>query len=105
MNSTNRLHDRLLEESLNSYRHHGIQAVPYWETKTEGAFPDLLIPKLRRAEEIETEETLPNFDYTKLSRYISDGLEVWVLVPLSSMHIAHSQLRGYADRIQPWWFE
>lgn len=105
--SARRLYERLLKESLKSYLHYGFKAIPYWDfiTDEENGFPDLLIPKLGRVEEIVTEETFEKCNFLKFSNFLNKGLDVWVLVPLSSMYIAHSCLRGYASRIQPWWFK
>jgi hypothetical protein len=99
-------HDLILRAVLRSYALQGEQAVPYWEVKWENetqAPPDLLLPTLRRVEEIETEETLSSVDSAKLTRFRDAGIEVWVLVPLSSMADAHRRLRGLATRIQSYW--
>jgi len=101
-------HRKVVVQALHSYRSGGDLAIPFWEAriqKNQPAVPDLFLPGLRRVEEVETEETLENYDLSRLRNYTSHGLEVWVLVPLSRMAQAHDIFRGVATRIQAWWIE
>jgi hypothetical protein len=98
------LHDLVVFASHQSYLLNGENAHLFSMCSRDGmTFPDLLIPALRRIEEIETEETFSSIDDARLRSFIEAGLEVWVVVPLSCMDRAHSRLRGLATRIQAWW--
>lgn len=63
------------------------------------------MPGLRRAEQVETEESFESIEPKTFLELRSAGLDVWVLVPLSRIAAAHETLRGVVDRIQPWWLE
>jgi hypothetical protein len=98
------LHDRVVRASLSSYTAVGQRGMPFWERgEDRGTFPDLLLPGLRRVEEIETEQTLDNLDERRIAQLRRLGLELWILVPLSRIADAHERLRGLVDRLQPWW--
>lgn len=101
------IHDLVVKASLGSYRAVGQAAVPSWGTsQTNGApAPDLLLPGLRRIEEVETEDSFDVFDQARLEQLRRPGMELWVVVPLSRIGEAHHRLSGLADRIQPWWME
>jgi hypothetical protein len=67
--------------------------------------PDILLPSLRRAEHVVTEESLEAFDGGRWSSLRDAGYDLWALVPLAAVARAHECLRGVVDRIQPWWIE
>lgn len=99
------LHDQIVRASVASYAHQGTRAMASWELNGEatGDDPDIIIPDLRRVEEIATR--LADVDVDRLERLRKLGFEVWVLVPLAEMGSAHSHLRGLVDRIQAWWVD
>lgn len=97
------LHDWVLVASARSYESAG-QPVKCFVDAQSTAF-DLLLPDMRRIEEIETEESLDHFRSSTVEPYREDGFDVWVLVPLHTMGKAHDRLRGVADFVQPWWVE
>lgn len=102
------LHDHVLRLSLASYRTSGERAIARWDTgyATESTqIPDIVLPLLRRVEEIETEESFTRADPSRYAAFRDRGLEVWVLVPLDCLSEAHSRFRGAVDRIQGWWVE
>ena len=98
------VHDYVVKAAMRSYEIGGNEAVPYWEGSTNGEDkPDLLIPSLRRVEEVETEDTIQQVSSERLIGYQTKGLEVWILVPITKLGEAHQRLRGAASRVQPWW--
>ncbi len=99
------LHDRILETSARSYRLSGYTVwTKHSGPSAAGADPfDLVVPDLRRIEEIETSDSLPKADVDRLQKCRNAGMEVWVLVPLAEVGRAHGMFRGAADKIVPWW--
>lgn len=99
------LHDHIVRASVASYEHQGTRALPSWVLNGEatGDDPDIVLPDVRRVEEIANH--VSELDLDRLERLRRLGFEVWVLVPLKEMGSAHSRLRGLADRIQAWWVE
>lgn len=104
------LHDAVVEAAARTYTLNGEQ--PVRGSALNGAWsalhhdttpPDLYLPRLRRIEEIETEESLAMIDCPRLRGISEFGLEVWVLVPLNVAGLAQTILSGSADRLQPWW--
>jgi hypothetical protein len=100
------LHDQVIDASARTYELSGQviwkrEATAKWAL---GAEPfDLVVPSLRRVEEIETAETLDQLDLDRLAQCRQAGLEVWVLVPLNHVGAVHARLLGVVDRVQPWW--
>src|SRR5439155_18548549 len=76
------LHDHILETSARSYRLSGYTVwTKHAGPSAVGARPfDLVIPDLRRVEEVETTESLNGVDVERLRKCRMAGLEVWVLV-------------------------
>lgn len=102
----NGLHDLVVQAALRSYEIDGKEAVPYWRGSSNGhAVPDLVIPSLRRVEEIETEESLSESIEQRLDALVATGMEVWVLVPILKLGESRDRLRGRAHHVQSWWME
>jgi hypothetical protein len=101
------VHDLVVRASLASYEAVGQRGVPFWEHADEGngQHPDIVLPRLRRVEEVETEESFDSLDWATAASLRRADMELWVVVPQSRMAVAHEKLRGLADRIQPWFFE
>lgn len=100
------LHDWVLVASAHSYESVGQPVKCFVDAgSTQPAAFDLLLPEMRRIEEIETEDSLEHFRASTVEPYREDGFDVWVLVPLHTMGKAHTHLRGVADFVQPWWIE
>ncbi len=101
------VHKAVLSASLWSYLAGGEEVTVAEDCSGEdlSSWPDLLLPRLRRAEKIETEETLDTFDLDRSRRFREAGLDVWALVPLAAVGRAHEYLTDAVDRIQPWWIE
>lgn len=101
---TSTMHDLIVHAVAGSYQIEGHEAVPYWNGSSNGhKKPDLVIPALRRVEEIETDETLPSLEQSKIDHFVDQGMEVWLIVPLSKLGYAHDRFRGQASRVQAWW--
>lgn len=100
--SGTRFHDQIVAAVVGTYQHKGLTATPSWKLNGQrtGDDPDLILPELRRVEEVVT--NLEEIRDERLERLRALGFEVWVLVPLTQMGLAHSRLRGLADRIQGW---
>ena len=99
-------HDIVLRAAARSYELDGLEALAVPDqggSRNGSSLPDLLIPALRRVEEIETDETIPDLNATWYKSLRDRGLEVWVVVPLASIGEIQTRLTGFADRIQPWW--
>jgi hypothetical protein len=71
-------------------------------TMDAGRCCTIVLPNLRRVEEVVTDLALTDDEKRRLENLRKD-FEVWVLVPLSEIGAAHTVLRGVADRVQPWW--
>lgn len=100
------LHDLVVRASLGSYAAVGQRGMPFWERSEEaGMHPDLVLPGLRRVEEIETEQSFDHVDEGRIAQLRRLGMELWILVPLSKIAEAHERFRGVADRLQPWWVD
>lgn len=98
------LHDLVVKAVHESYATDGHAVVPNWTMSTNGhRKPDLLIPSLRRIEEVETDETFDELDPSEFEDFLREGLEVWLLVPLGKLGQAHTRFRGKAHRVQAWW--
>jgi hypothetical protein len=105
-NDTGQIHDQVVRAAVTSYEHIGDKAIPFWALNGQGLGvddPDVLIPELRRVEEVAT--ALSEISEIRLKRFRELGLEIWVLVPLTEIGAAHGRLRGLVDRIQAWWVE
>lgn len=101
-------HSDVLLAAARAYELEGLEAVvgtPEAAKANGSALPDLLIPALRRVEEIETDETFENMDPVWYRALRDRGLEVWVVVPLHLVGRAQTKLTDCADRLQPWWEE
>jgi hypothetical protein len=100
------IHDLAVEAAARMYRAEGYQALIRHQPRPRiyGRTPfDLFIPDLERVQEVETFETLPAADFSRLRRCREDGLQVWVLIPLDTVAAAHASLRGAADHVIPFW--
>jgi hypothetical protein len=102
------VHDLVLNASVRTYELSGHvtwtrQATAKWAVGTEPF--DLFVPEFRRIEEVETAETLQHVDLKRLAQCRQAGLEVLVLVPLNQVGVAQTKLRGFVDKIQPWWIK
>lgn len=100
------LHDLVIDASARTYTLSGQatwkrEATAKWAVGSEPF--DLVVPALRRVEEIETAETLDRLDVDRLAQCRQTGLEVWVLVPIAEIGAVHAKLHGIVDRVQPWW--
>jgi hypothetical protein len=100
------LHDLVIDASARTYTLSGQvtwkrEATAKWALGTEPF--DLVVPALRRVEEIETAETVDHLDLDRLAQCRQAGLEVWVLVPIAAIGAVHAKLHGIVDRVQPWW--
>jgi hypothetical protein len=100
------VHDLVVRASLSSYEAVGQRGVPFWESEEgSGRRPDIVVPGLRRIEEVETEESFDSLDSRTIASRRQPGMDLWVVIPLSRLAAAHERLRGVADRIQPWSLE
>ena len=102
------LHDRVLDASVWTYRVSGLETWTREQTHgwAIGTQPfDLIIPKLRRVEEVETADSLAAINLQRLAECQRSGLDVWVLVPLKEVGRAQDRLRGVAGHVQAWWVE
>ena len=100
------IHDLAVEAAARMYRAEGYPALIRHQPRPRiyGRTPfDLFIPDLERVQEVETFETLPAADLSRLRRCREDGLQVWVLVPLDTVAAAYASLRGAADHVIPFW--
>jgi hypothetical protein len=100
------IHDLAVEAAARMYQAEGCQALIRHQPKPRiyGRTPfDLFVPALERVQEVETSETLPAADLSRLRRCREDGLQVWVLVPLDTVSAAHASLKGAADHVIPFW--
>lgn len=61
-----------------------------------------IVPSLRRLEHVASR--VEEIDQALLQRTAAEECEIWVLLPLSEIGLGHERLRGFADRIQPWWW-
>jgi hypothetical protein len=99
------LHDLVVKAVLGRYETDQQRAIPYWASSAPEDFkPDIVVPALRRAEEVETgplPETAPSH-WTLLR---DRGFELWLLVPLKLLAESHRKFSDLADYIQPWWIE
>ncbi len=78
---------------------------PLLHREADTGFDRVFVPSLRRVETV-LQDSFP--DEEKLSGFLemrNNGMEVWMLVPLSKMGRAHSELRQAADKIQAWWWD
>ena len=108
LETTTSLHDLVVRASIGSYEAVGQSAIPFWHMapgENGDTSPDVVLPGLRRIEEVETEDTFDALEDIRIESLRRPGMEVWVVVPLSRISDAHLRLRGRADRIQPWWVE
>jgi hypothetical protein len=100
------VHDLAVEASARAYQLQGYEANtrtrPDPKRSAQAAF-DVVIPELRRVEEIETAETLAALDLKRLERCRRQGFQVWVLVPMEALPAAHVRLQGTVDHIVPFW--
>ena len=100
------VHDLAVEASARAYQLQGYEAHtrnrPDPKSSGQAAF-DVVVPELRRVEEIETAETLATLDLKRLERYRRRGFQVWVLVPMGALPAAHAKLKGTVDHIVPFW--
>lgn len=100
------VHDLVIETSARTYQLHGYEVRTRHQLTPRqfGRRPfDLVVPEIRRVEEVETEETLGSLDLERLLRCRRAGLQVWVLVPLKSIGAVSARLRGSADHLIPFW--
>ena len=100
------VHDLVVEASARAYQAQGYEVLTRHQPSPRqfGQEPfDLVVPELRRIEEIETELTLDTLDLRRLARCRQAGLQVWVLVPLKQIAVARSRVRGYVDHLVPFW--
>ena len=102
------LHDLVIDASARTYRLSGQvtwkrEVTAKWALGTEPF--DLVVPALRRVEEVETAETIGQLDLDRLAQCRQAGLEVWVLVPLNQVGAVQARLHGVVDRVQPWWLD
>jgi hypothetical protein len=100
------VHDLAVEASARAYQLQGYEAHIHSRPgpSKAGRSPfDVVVPELRRVEEIETAETLASLDLKRLQRCRAQGLQVWVLVPMGALPAAHARLKGTVDHIVPFW--
>ena len=100
------LHDFIVRAVVRSYETAKEPAVPYWKTQI-GALPDepdIVIPALRRVEEIET-DSIPDSPRAHWATFKNRGFELWLLVPRALLSEAHLRFTGIVDFLQPWWIE
>lgn len=91
--------------AANSYRWSGTGPVRTQTDNPKAGF-NIELPKIRRLEKVCTgTKEIDTLDTNPIKKHRENGVEFWVLVPLEDMGKAHNRLRGYADRIQPWWFD
>src|SRR5260370_28744854 len=80
------LHDLVIDASARTYTLSGQvtwkrEATAKWAI---GAEPfDLVVPALRRVEEIETAETIDRLDLHQLAQFKQRRLDVWALMPIT----------------------
>ena len=100
------LHDLAVQAAARMYEGDGYETLLWHQPLPAlyGRAPfDLFVPALGRVQEVETLETLPGVDLTRLRRCRGGGLQVWVLVPTEALSLAHATLKDAVDHIVPFW--
>ena len=97
------LRKAVVNAALEGYQTVGHNPVVF--EQSQSGFFSLCLPGLRRLETVHDELPSAGPDLEDFRQLGARGLEVWALVPLSSMWEAHGRFRGVADRIQAWWWD
>ncbi len=74
------------------------------ETRQGAESWTVIAPWFPRIEEVLSEVRVSDEEKDRMQRLRKD-CEVWVLVPLEYIGEAHGVLRGFVDRVQPWWYD
>jgi hypothetical protein len=91
----------VLQASMMTYRDRGHIAEHVWDRDLNAAV--FVVRELGRVEWVETGSSLATRKRDDFDAVVSEGADLWVLVPLAYMGIAHDRFRGRVSRIQPWW--
>ena len=91
--------------SARTYEEAGEEVLLSSEVVLFAGWSGLVVPGMRRVEDIEVAGKLDPAKVSWLRRTHEAGYEVWVLVPLDDISPAHALLRGVVDRLQPWWID
>lgn len=97
MNPSN-IGSKVFNAAIYSYTSNGIKEdeIGYGDKYT------FFIPKIRRVENVVTSNTIGKVDISSLESHRRKGNEVWLLVDVSVIGIAHETFRNKVDKLQPW---
>src|SRR5579884_2309888 len=93
--------EAVIGATMQSYRLAGYEVV--CRRVEDSHSPTFVVPRLKRLERIETEDSISRVEVAELQQDRATGLEVWLVVPLKQIGEAHGRFRGVADRLQAWW--
>lgn len=88
----------VLRAAARTYSHSG------YSLEEKASF-EIYIPEIKRIERVIVDSEFSSFTVSEYEEERKRGIEVWVLVPLHALGLAHSYMKNKVDRIQGWWID